>query len=90
MAIRIDINSEGPKVIVYLAGRLYINEAKQLRESCGSIKEDFVLDLSKLLFADDAGIDVIRSISEQGATIRGASQFIQLLINKSAHPEDGG
>lgn len=81
MAIRIDINSEGPEVVVYLAGRLSGDASTQLRDICDPIKGVFVLDLSKLLFADDAGIDVIRAISARGAKIRGAIPFIQLLLD---------
>lgn len=87
MAIRIDINSEGPEAIVFLAGRLYDGDRKQLTDACDSIKEAFVLDLSKLLFADDAGVDVIREISEQATEVRGASPFIQLLISKAYNKE---
>jgi len=83
MTIRIDVRNEGPEVIVYLAGRLSGDAAGQLRDTCDAIEEVFVLDLSKLLFTDDAGIDVLRVINEQGAQIRGASQFIQLLANES-------
>jgi len=81
MTIRIDINSEGPEVVVYLAGRLSGDAYEQFRDTCDSIKGAFVLDLSKLLFSDDAGINVIRELSEKGTRIRGASQFIQLLAN---------
>jgi anti-anti-sigma regulatory factor len=73
MAIRIDVNSEGPEVVVYLAGRLTGDAAKQFRDTCDAINGIFVLDLSKLLFADDAGIDVMQVISAQGTQIRGAS-----------------
>ena len=82
MAIYINVNSEGPEVVVCIAGRLSGDNTKELRDTCDHIKEDFVLDLSKLLFADDVGVDVIREISEQGAKIRGASPFIQLLVDK--------
>ena len=81
MTIRIDVNTEGPEVVVYLAGRLSGDAAKQFRDTCDAINGAFVLDLSNLLFTDDAGIDVMRVISEQGTQIRGASQFIQLLAD---------
>ncbi|NOQ68574.1 MAG: hypothetical protein GQ573_00455 [Gammaproteobacteria bacterium] len=90
MTIRIDVKSEGDEVVVCLAGRLSKDDTKQLRDTCDAIKGGFVLDLSNLLFADDAGIDVIRAISEQGAKIRRASQFIQLLINKTQGQQAGG
>jgi len=87
MTIRITVNSEGPEVVVYLAGRLSEDATKELIDTCDHIKGGFVLDLSNLLFADDAGIDVIRAISDQETKIRGASQFIQLLINKTPGQE---
>jgi|GEM_PF-1043824 len=90
MTIRIDVNSEGPEVVVYLAGRLSGDATEQLRDTCDSIDGAFVLDLSKLLFSDDAGIDVIRAISEQGTNIRGASKFIQLLTNVTLSQEADG
>ena len=90
MTIRITVSSEGPEVVVYLAGRLSEDAIKELIDTCDSIKGSFVLDLSKLFFADDAGIDVIRAISDQETKIRGASQFIQLLINKTFSREADG
>ena len=83
MTIRIDVNCEGPEDVVYLAGRLTGDTAEQLRDTCDAIDGAFVLDLSKLLFSDDAGIEVMRVISEQGAQIRGASQFIRLLASEA-------
>jgi translation initiation factor IF-2 len=44
----------------------------------------YVLDLSKLMFADDAGAEAIRKMRERGADIRGASAFIKLLINSES------
>ena len=81
MMIHIDVVSEGPEVAVYLAGRLTGDASRELRDACESINGTFVLDLSKLVFTDDAGIEVLRAIGEQGIQIRGASPFIQLLAN---------
>lgn len=80
MEIRIDITSEGPETVVRVAGRLAGVAVAQLRKACDPIEGAFVLDLSNLLFADDAGIDVIHTIVEEGAEVRGASPFIQLLL----------
>jgi len=81
MEIRIDITSEGSKTIVFIAGRLSGVSVVQLRKACDPIEDAFVLDLSNLLFADDAGIDVIRAIVDKGAQVRGASPFVQLLLD---------
>jgi anti-anti-sigma regulatory factor len=81
MSIRIDIQSEGPNVVLDVAGRLAGSDTEHLLSVCEQIEGQFVLDLSKLKFADDAGAEIIRSLREGGASIRGASTFIELLIN---------
>ncbi len=81
MEIRIDIESEGPDVVLHVAGRLTGPAIAQLSEACEPMKGRFVLDLSNLKFADDEGVDAIRRLREKGADIHGASSFIKLLIN---------
>ena len=81
MEIRIDIESEGPDVVLHVAGRLTGSAITQLSDACEPMEGRFVLELSKLKFADDAGTEVIRTLRERGADIRGASYFIKLLIN---------
>ena len=81
MDIRIDIETEGPVDVVCVSGRLVVSSIQQLTDVCEPMEDNFVLDLSELLFADDAGIDVIRNLREKGAEISGASSFIKLLID---------
>ena len=81
MEIRIDITSEGPETVVYIIGRLSGAAVAELRKACDPIEGVYLLDLSNLLLADDAGIDVIRKLCEKGAEVRGASPFIQLLLD---------
>jgi len=81
MDIRIDIEFEGSDVVLHVAGRLTGPAITQLSEACAPMKGHYVLDLSKLKFADDAGAEAIRTLREEGAEIRGASSFIKLLIN---------
>jgi anti-anti-sigma regulatory factor len=81
MEIRIDITSEGPETVVRIAGRLSGVAIAQLWKACEPIEGPFVIDLSNLVFADDAGIDVIRTLSEKGAEVRGTSPFVQLLFD---------
>jgi len=80
MEIRIDITSEGPETVVRIAGRLSGVAVAQLKKACHPIEGPFVIDLSNLLFADAGGIDVIRVLDDRGAKVRGASPFIQLLL----------
>jgi len=81
MDIRIDIETKGLVEVVQISGRLVVSSIQQLTDVCEPMEGNFVLDLSELIFADDAGIDVIRSLREKGADIRGASSFIKLLID---------
>ena len=81
MEIRIDIESEGPDVVLHVAGRLTGLAITQLSKACEPMEGHFVLELSKLKFADDAGAEAIRTLREKGAEIRGASYFIKMLIN---------
>ena len=90
MEIRIDITSEGPETVVHIAGRLSGVAVAQLEKACDPIEGGFVLDLSNLLFADDAGIDVIRTLGEKGAEVRGASPFVQLLLDDAPGKETDG
>ena len=84
MEIRIDIESEGPDVVLHVAGRLTGPAIKQLADVCEPMEGHYVLDLSKLRFADDAGAEAIRTLRERGADICGASTFIKLLINSES------
>ena len=81
MDFRIDIESDGPDVVVHVAGRLTGPAVTQLSDVCEPMKGRFVLDLSKLKFADDEAAGAIRTLRDKGAEIRGASTFIKLLIN---------
>jgi anti-anti-sigma regulatory factor len=78
---RIDVTSDEEEVVVHVAGRLAGDAVPQLRTSSDSIEGAFVLDLSKLLIADDAGIAIIREIAERGSQVRGSSPFVQLLLD---------
>lgn len=84
MEIRIDITSKGSKTIVFIAGRLSGVSVAQFRKACDPIEGAFEVDLSNLLFADDAGIDAIRAIVDKGAEVRGASPFVQLLLDDTS------
>jgi len=87
VAVRIDIASEGPQTVVFIAGRLTGQAIVELREVCDPIEGAFVLDLSDLLAADDAGIKAMRTLGEKGAVVRGASPFIQMLLDEGRGDE---
>ena len=82
VSIRIDITtSDGPEDVVRLSGRLTEGGVIHLEKACYSTRKHFVLDLSDLLFADEAGIKAIQELKINGAEHRGASPFIQMLVD---------
>jgi anti-anti-sigma factor len=81
MSIRINIESEGSVTVLHVAGQLDRTSAVQLTEVIEPVEGDIVMDLSELIFADEAGVDAIRKLNEKVSDIRGASNFMQLLIN---------
>ena len=83
MDMRIDFISDGSKTVVCIAGRLANTAVTQLKKACGSIDNPFVIDLSSLLFADDEGINAIRTIVDEGAQVQGASPFVQLMLEST-------
>lgn len=86
MSIRIDVIRNGPETVVHIAGRLTGTAVAQLKKTCDPMEGPFVMDLSGLLFADDAGINAIRAILDKGAQVHGASPFIALLLDDA--PEE--
>ena len=64
MEIRIDIESEGPEVILHVAGRLTGPAIKQLEDVCEPMKAHCVLDLSKLMFTQHSNALCARIVSE--------------------------
>ena len=83
MEVRINTTAEGPQTVIHIAGRLAGVAVAQLSEACDSIESSLVLDLTDLMSANTAGIDVIRTLEESGAELRGASPFVQLLLDDS-------
>ena len=81
MDVRIDIETKGSVNAVRVSGRLVMSSIEQLTAVCETMESDFVLDLSELVFADNAAIEVIRSLREKGADIGAASSFIKFLID---------
>jgi hypothetical protein len=83
MGIRIDFISDESETVVRIAGCLSGTAVAQLKKACDQIEDPFMLDLSNLSFADDEGIDAIRAIADKGAPVRGASPFVQLLLDNA-------
>jgi len=81
MGIRIEMETEGPVVVLHVAGQIAGPGITQLRDACERVEGNVVLDLSAMMFADNNGVELLRTLRKEGAAIRGASPFIKLLID---------
>jgi hypothetical protein len=80
MTVRIETSSEESTTAVSVAGRLEGLGVGEFVRTCHCIEGELVLDLSGLRSADAEGIEAIQELVREGATMRGASAFIRLLL----------
>lgn len=74
----------GPKgLVLRIDGRLTAEELPVLDKTCREIGRPYVLDLSGLQSADAAGSEKLRELAAGGVELRGASPYVQLLIDDS-------
>ncbi len=55
----------------------------ELERKCREVGRPHVLDLSSLVSADAAGSEKLRELARSGVAVRGASPYLQLLIEDS-------
>ena len=89
MTVRIETSAGEKKPTVSVAGRLEGLGVGELVRTCHCIEGEPVLDLSGLRSADAEGIEAIQELVRGGATLRGASPFIQLLLESQQHGNAG-
>ena len=80
MAIRITTWTVGETTTVLVEGRLDASEMADLRRVCRAAKPPLCLDLAGLQSADDEGVRLLNSLSEQGVELRGPSAYIRQLL----------
>ena len=81
MTVRIETSAEGTKTTVSVAGRLEERAVSEFVKTCLSVESELVLDLTHLRSADPAGIREIQKLVQGGADLRGASPYIELLLD---------
>ena len=80
MTIRIKTTSDTYGTVLKVDGRLRSEDVDELANSFRSVQGATALDLSELLSADRAGVEILRELISLGAEVRGASQYIELLL----------
>ncbi len=80
MAIRVSTEVGETGTTIRIDGQLTGADLPDVRAACESVNPPFRLDLSGLKSVDLDGIRALRSLSETGAELHGASPFIRQLM----------
>jgi hypothetical protein len=81
MGVRITRTTEAGKTVIRVDGQLSVESVPELRRECQLAEVHFVLGLSGLLSADNAGLEILRELASDGAELRGASTYVQMLLD---------
>ena len=81
MNVRIITTNDREQTVLKVAGRLKSAYVSELDKEIRSIDGPFVLDLSELLSADEAGIERLRDLESGRAELHGTSNYVQLLLD---------
>ena len=80
MAFRVSTEAGDTVTTIRIEGELTSASVPDVRAACGSANPPLRLDLSGLRSADSDGIRALRSLSEAGAELHGASPYINQLL----------
>ena len=80
MTIRVTAEVGETVTTIRIEGKLTSRSVPDVRAACESVDPPLHLDLSGLFSADRDGIRALRSLSEAGAELRGASPYINQLL----------
>ena len=78
----IDVTDESERSVVRLAGRLAGAHVPDLSLVCSrSAAPHLCLDLSDLLAADAVGVETLRRLRREGATLVGVSEYMRMKLD---------
>ncbi len=80
MTIRVTTEAGETVTTIRIEGQLTSSSLPDVRAACESANTPLRLDLSGLRSADSDGIRALRSLSEAGAELLGASPYINQLL----------
>ncbi len=80
MTIRVSTDAGEAVTTIRIEGQLTSSSVPDVRAACESANPPLRLDLSGLRSADNDGVRALRSLSEAGAELHGASPYINQLL----------
>ncbi len=82
--VRLNTEKQGATWVIRVCGQLGHDDVPAFEEACRAVIGPLCLDLTELLGLDDHGVEAIRTARVSGATLSGASPYIELRL--SAEP----
>ncbi len=80
MSVRISVLNDDGRLTIRIEGRLHADDAAAIREDHGASAAESTLDLSGLLSADDAALEILLALEAAGAVLSGASTYVRYLL----------
>ena len=80
MSIRITRKSDARATVLQVDGQLNSQNIAELSKEHRSVKGTLILELSNLQSVDPAGAKLLLELVSLGAQIRGASPYIELIL----------
>jgi hypothetical protein len=84
MAFRLTAVESVDLTTIRLVGRVGDDAITPLLDACGRSRRPIVLDLSQVTGASEAGILLLRRLTDEGIHLLGASQYVALLLAERA------
>ena len=84
MECRIEVDVYSDRTVVRVQGRLGSAQVPDLQQVCTGITRHLLtLDLTDLLNADVPGVDALRQLRREGASLVGVSEYLRLKIDSA-------
>ena len=86
MSLRITTTTDEAMNVVHIDGQLAGDGVAELGRECRIAGRPLALDLSNLRWTDTKGLQLIKTLMDQGVRIRGVSPFVDLLLKEERQP----
>ena len=80
MNLRITADANKRPAEVRIDGELLSEGLLELQKVCENLAKPLLLDLTDLIRADPEGLQALLDLIDRGASVKGASPYIQLLL----------
>jgi hypothetical protein len=88
MAFRLTTAVSHDLTTIRLAGRIGDAAIAPLLDACGRAHRPVVVDLSQVTGASEAGVLLLRRLTDEGIHLLGASQYVRLLLGAEKVPSN--